>query len=70
MLSILAHVSTGKAAGNDGLPAEFYKTFWPVVGNLAVDCFNKAYESGELSTSQKIAIIKLIEKKGQDKLYT
>ena len=34
-----------------------------------MDCLNEAYEYGELSTSQKMAIIKLIEKKGKDKMY-
>ena len=54
---------TGKAPGNDGLTAEFYKAFWPLLGNLVVDCLNEAYECGELSTSQKMAIIKLMERK-------
>ena len=60
---------TEKAPGNDGLTAEFYKAFWPLLGNLIVDCLNEAYECGELSTSQKMAIIKLIAKKGKDKMY-
>ena len=34
-----------------------------------MDCLNEAYEYGELSTSQKMAIIKLIEKKDKDKMY-
>ena len=55
--------------GKDGLTAEFYKAFWPLLGNVVVDCLNEAYECGELSTSQKMAIIKLIEKKGNDKMY-
>ena len=59
----------GKAPGNDGLTVEFYKSFWPLVGHLVVDSLNEAYDCGELSTSQKMAIIKLIEKKGKDKLY-
>ena len=54
---------------NDGLTVEFYKSFWPLVGHLVVDSLNEAYDCGELSTSQKMAIIKLIEKKGKDKLY-
>ena len=59
----------GKAPGNDGLTVEFCKTFWPLVGNLVVGCLNEAYDSGELSTSQKMATIKSIEKRGKDKLY-
>ena len=42
---------TGKAPGNEGLTAEFYKAFWPLLGNVVVDCLNEAYECGELSTS-------------------
>ena len=53
----------GKAPGIDGLTVEFYKAFWPTVGNLVEDCLNESYDHGELSTSQKMAIIKLIEKK-------
>ena len=60
---------TGKAPGNDGLTIEFYKVFWPLFGNLVVDCLNEAYDYGELSTSQKMAMIKLIEKKGKDKMH-
>ena len=42
---------TGKAPGNDGLTVEFCKVFWPLLGNLVVDCLNEAYDYGELSTS-------------------
>ena len=65
----LLPLQNGKAPGNDGLTAEFYKAFWPLLGNLLVDCLNEAYECGAFSTSQKMAIIKLIEKKGKDKMY-
>ena len=37
---------TGKAPGNDGLTLEFYKAFWPLLGNLVVDCLNEAYDYG------------------------
>ena len=66
---MLLTFQTGKAPGNDDLTAEFYKAFWPLLGNLVVDCLNEAYECGELSTSQKMAIIRLIEKKGKDEMY-
>ena len=58
-----------KSPGNDGLTVEFYKAFWNTVGNLVVDSLNFAYEYGELSNSQKEAIITLIEKKDKDKRY-
>ena len=47
--------SNGKAPGNDGLTAEFYKSFWDLLG--------------ELSNSQEQAIIRLIDKKDKDRRY-
>ena len=52
-----------KSPGDDGLTAEFYKAFWNIVGNLMVESLNYSYDHGELSNSQKRAIITLIEKK-------
>ena len=54
-----------KSPGEDGLPAEFYKTLWNSVGHLLIDSLNYSYDHGELSNTQKQAIIKLIEKKGK-----
>lgn len=65
----LGEFQNGKSPGNDGLSAEFYKAFWRVVGHLMVDSLNCAFEHGELSTSQKQGIIKLIDKKNKDKRY-
>ena len=56
-----------KTPGNDGLTVEFYLVFWPIVGKHLIDCFNYAHEHGELSNSQKQAVITLLEKKGKDK---
>ena len=53
-----------KSPGNDGLTVEFYKTFWGILGKLLVESLNCAFDHGELSNSQKQAIITLIEKKG------
>ena len=58
-----------KSPGNDGLTVEFYKTFWGVLGNLLIESLNCAFDFGELSNSQKQAIITLIEKKGNDRRY-
>ena len=63
----LQSFENNKSPGNDGLTVEFYKTFWNSVGNLVVDSLNYSYECGELSNTQKQAIITLIEKKGKDK---
>ena len=60
---------SNKSPGNDGLTVEFYKAFWHILGNLMVDSLNCSYDFGELSNSQKQAIITLIEKRDKDKRY-
>ena len=56
-----------KTPGNDRLMVEFYLAFWPLVRKHLVECQNFTHRHGELSTSQKQAIITLIEKKDKDK---
>ena len=46
---------------------EFYTAFWEDLGELLVDSLNYSYDYGELSNSQKQAIITLLEKKDKDK---
>ena len=48
-------------------PAEFYRTFWNSVGELLVQSFNESFIKGEMSPSQRQAVITLIEKKDQDR---
>ena len=63
----LLNMSNGKSPGNDGLTKEFYVCFWEDLGSLLVDTLNNAFQYGELSTSQRQAVITLIEKKDRDK---
>ena len=67
--SALLKFPNGKTPGNDGLTAEFYKTFWNLLGQQLTDSLNYSYQQGELSNTQKQAIIKLIEKKDRDRRY-
>ena len=64
---VLNSYPLNKVPGNDGLPVEFYKMFWASIGNRLVECFNVSFEKGELSSSQKQAVITLIEKKDLDR---
>ena len=57
-----------KSPGNDGITSEFYKHFWGELSHIIVDGFNFSYEKGKLATSQKQAIISLIDK-GKDRLF-
>ena len=56
-----------KSPDNDDITSEFYKHFWGELSHFIVDGFNFSYEKGELATSQKQAIISLIDK-GKDRL--
>ena len=64
---VLSAFENNKTPGNDGLSIEFYKLFWPEFGTFLVDSLNYAYIQGELSNSQKEAVITLIEKKDRDR---
>ena len=65
----LKQFKINKSPGNDGLTAEFYKVFWAKLGQHFLECYEKAYKEGELTVSQRQAIIKLLEKKDKDRLY-
>ena len=49
-LEAIKSMTSDKTPGTDGLPAEFYKTFWEDISSLLVSALNYAFESGCLST--------------------
>ena len=49
------------------LQKEFYEFFWDDIKNSLSNSIKKSFISGELSTSKKQAVIKLIEKRDRDK---
>ena len=51
----------------DGLPAEFYRFFWPDICHDLLASYNFASEHGMLSISQRRGIISLIPQKSKDK---
>ena len=59
----LKNMKNNKSPGSDGLPVEFYKTFWQELNPMLLDSLNSSYEVGELSPSQKRSILSLIFKK-------
>ena len=65
---MLKTFQNNKTPGNDGLSKEFLAFFWEEVKLILVESFNCSFHAGELSTSQKQAIITLIDKKGKDRL--
>ena len=56
-----------KSPGNHGITKEFYEAFWNDLKTPLLLSVHKAFKVGELSTSQKQAVIELIEKKDKDK---
>ena len=58
----------GKSPGNDGIPVEFYKTFWYSVGLFMTEVFSHSFELGQMSNSQKQAVVTLIDKKGKARM--
>ncbi|KAL0148105.1 hypothetical protein M9458_056575, partial [Cirrhinus mrigala] len=57
-------MSSGKAPGLDGLNAEFYKHFWPVIGRDLFSVFMESLNRGTLPTSLRRAVVTLLPKKG------
>ena len=71
MFIALQGMENNKSSGNDGLTKEFYITFWNEVKAPLLLAIEKAYLVKQLSTSQKQAVIKLIEKKRtRQKVYS
>lgn len=60
----LFELPNGKSPGSDGLPAEFYKFFWDLMGQDLYDVILSSFECGTLPLSQREAIIKCLPKKG------
>ena len=65
----LESMKSGKSPGNDGLTIEFYKMFWEHLKSPLLNSLLYSKIVGELSTSQRQAIIKLLEKKEKDKRF-
>ena len=59
-------MKNNKSPGNDGLTKEFYLAYFPLIGDLLVNCLNYSFITGELTSSKRQAIITLIEKSGKD----
>ena len=63
----LGYIVCNKTPRNHGLTSEFYKGFWSELKTPLLLFYIKSFLSGELSISQKQAVIKLIGKKDRDK---
>ena len=59
----LSGMPHGKTPGSDGFPMEFYLRFWQSFGTDLVRVLNVAYETGQLSTSQRRGLLIVLYKK-------
>ncbi len=57
-------LSTGRAPGVDGLPAEFYKSFWNVLGEDFYSVIGECLKKGILPSSCQRAVLSLLPKTG------
>ena len=55
-----------KSPGLDGITVEFYQTFWPLLGNFVIEVYNESYQHGSLPESQRVAVMSLIFKGGDE----
>ena len=54
-----------KAPGDDGLPKEFYTTFWEELKGPLLEVYNESLRMGKLPPSMREGIISLLFKKGE-----
>ena len=59
----------GKYPGHDGLIKEFYEHFWDDLKSYFINSLKRSKIDGNLSISQRQAVIKLIATKDRDKRF-
>ncbi|GBG91676.1 hypothetical protein CBR_g53489 [Chara braunii] len=60
----LKDMASGKTPGNDGLPVEFYRQQWSILGDDLVAIYNEIQMGGQLPASACKGIISILYKEG------
>ena len=63
-VNAIKKMKSSKSPGEDGLPIEFYRTFWNEIGSFLVSVYNDCFDNNILPLSMRRSIISLIHKKG------
>ena len=58
VLEALKQMKNGSASGIDGITVQFFKLFWNHIETLITSSFNTEFDNGNLSTSQRKAVIR------------
>ena len=53
-----------KSPGLDGIPIEFYHTFWHMLGSFLIKIYNESFQLEKLCNSQRTSVLSLLHKKG------
>ena len=69
LITVLKSMPSGKSPGHDGLTKEFYEYFWDDLKFYFINSLKQSKIDGNLSISQRQAVIKLIAKKYRDKRF-
>ena len=69
LITALKSIPNGKSPGNDGLSKEFYEHFWVDLKFYFINFLKQFKIDGNLSISERQAVIKLIEQKDSDKKF-
>ena len=64
LTTAIGSLQGGRAPGLDGLPADFYKSFWSIIGEDLLEVVNESLREGRLPLSCRRAVITLLPKKG------
>ncbi len=66
----LKSLGKGKSPGIDGLPSEFFESFWDLIGPELLSVFQESLEKNELPLSCRRAVLTLLPKKGDPLLIS
>lgn len=70
LFDILKNIKSGSSPGPDGLPTEFYRTFWHITGNQIVQLVNDILTTSSIPPSFRKGRLVLLHKEGKDPSLT